>query len=228
MATSLRMMTVRFDLPLRRCEVPFFRGAAIRSAGKEHTMFHNHLGDRFAYRYPLIQYRTFGGRAAMVCINDGIEQIQALFSSEFLTENVVLNGTNRGQIGIEDIRIHEYALTELDTPITYHLNYWLPLNQQNYHGWKILESDESRLTKLEAILTGNILAFAKGMGWQIQQHFQVAIEPQTIITYPSLYKDQSLISFSLDFTVGLFLPPGIGLGKGAALNHGVLSHPIRM
>lgn len=222
---TLRLMTVRFDLPLRRYEVPFFRGATIRAAGREHTMFHNHLGNGFVYRYPLIQYRTFGGRAAMICINDGIEQIQALFNGGFLTDDVVLNGTNRGRIGVEDIRVHEYALTELDAPVTYHLNHWLPLNQQNYHEWRALESDEARLSKLEAILTGNILAFAKGAGWQIQHRFEVTIAPQTIITCPSLYKEQTLIAFSLDFSVKLFLPSGIGLGKGAALNHGVLSHP---
>ena len=220
---AMRLMTIRFDLPIRRSDVPFFRGAVIRAAGTEHTVFHNHVGSGFAYHYPLIQYRTSAGKAAIICINDGVEQVQALFNSRFLTDDLILNGVNRGKVDVEDVRVREYALTCLETPVTYHIGHWLPLNQKNYREWQDLESADARRAKLEHILTGNIISFAKGVGWQIEKRFGVAIVQESIVPYPCLYKGQRLISFSLDFSAELFLPPGIGLGKGASVNHGVLS-----
>lgn len=226
MSATLRLMTVRFDMPLRRAEVTAFRGAVIAAAGREHTMFHNHMGEGYAYRYPLIQYRTFGGRAALICLNEGVEEVQALFNGRFLADDVVLGGDNRGPVGVEDIRVRELCLSELDTPVGYHLHDWLPLNQTNYREWQLLDTEQMRLDKLEAVLTGNIISFAKGVGWQIGRYFKVTIDPESVFSRPCRHKGQTLMAFSLDFAVDLFLPAGIGLGKGAALNHGVVSRQM--
>ena len=40
----LRALTVVFDIPLRRKELKFFRGAMIKCAGSEQYLFHNHEG----------------------------------------------------------------------------------------------------------------------------------------------------------------------------------------
>ncbi len=224
--TSIRVMAVRFDLALRNKDLSLFRGAVIGAAGEDHILFHNHIGDGFVYRYPLIQYRISKGRAALMCINEGIEQAQGLFGSRFLTEDIVLGCTNRGRIGVELIRVNEFRLAELDTPIKYRISGWLPFSQRNYKEWQLIESDIDKLYKLESILTGNIISFAKGVKWQIENKFAVNIHPETLVMRPCPYKGQTLIALSLVFDVALFLPSGIGLGKGASLNHGIVS-PVR-
>ena len=186
--TSIRVMSVRFDLALRTKDLPLFRGAVIGAAGEEHILFHNHIGDGFVYSYPLIQYRINKGRAALMCINEGIEQAQGLFGGRFLTEDIVLGSTNRGRIAVESIRVNEFRLVELDASVKYCIYGWLPFSQRNYKEWQSIESDSDKLHKLESILTGNIISFAKGVKWQIENRFTVNIHPETLIVRPCPYK----------------------------------------
>ena len=83
----VRTLTVITDAEIRQNEIPLFRGAVIDSLGEHpNVYFHNHLdNDKFRYAYPLIQYKRLGGKAAIVCIEDGVDII-----GQFLTE---VNGT---------------------------------------------------------------------------------------------------------------------------------------
>ncbi len=217
-------MTVVFNTPLRQSEIRKFRGAVIHAAGIENTLFHNHDGAGFNYKYPLIQYRIIGGKAAIVCLNEGIEQMQSLFSSGFVGNDLIIGGENKGNLMIESIRQNEFSLNVLESPVKYHISRWLPLNQQNYTLWKNSETEEDRILKLNSILVGNIISFAKGVGWQIDSKIECSIDIDSVITRPIIYKEQQLISFSLDFTANLFFPNGLGLGKGVSSNLGVVLH----
>ena len=217
-------MTVVFNTPLRQSEIRKFRGAVIHAAGIENTLFHNHDGAGFNYKYPLIQYRIIGGKAAIVCLNEGIEQTQSLFSSGFVGNDLIIGGENKGNLMIESIRQNEFSLDVLESPVKYHISRWLPLNQQNYTLWKNSETEEDRILKLNSILVGNIISFAKGVGWQIDSQIECSIDINSVVTRPIIYKEQQLISFSLDFTTNLFFPNGLGLGKGVSSNLGVVLH----
>ena len=221
---TLRVMTVVFNTPLKQSEIRKFRGAVISAAGAENTLFHNHDGAGYNYKYPLIQYRIIGGKAALLCLNEGIEQTQSLFASGFIGGELIIGDENKGVIMIESIRQNEFSLCVLETPVKYHISRWLPLNQQNYTLWKSLENEEERISKLNSILVGNIISLAKGVGWQIDSKIECSIDINSIITRPIIYKEQRLISFSLDFTTNLFLPNGLGIGKGVSSNLGVILH----
>ena len=217
-------MTVVFNTPLRQSEIRKFRGAVIHAAGIENTLFHNHDGAGFNYKYPLIQYRIIGGRAAIVCLNEGIEQAQSLFASGFVGNDLIIGGENKGNLMIESIRQNEFSLNVLESPVKYHISRWLPLNQQNYTLWKNSETEEDRILKLNSILVGNIISFAKGVGWQIDSQIECSIDINSVVTRPIIYKERQLISFSLDFTTNLFFPNGLGVGKGVSSNLGVVLH----
>lgn len=221
--SNLRMMRVVFNTPLRHSEIRFFRGAVIKYAGQDNMLFHNHEGEGFRYKYPMIQYRITGGKAAIVCFNEGIEQMQAPFASGFIGSEIIIGGDNRGEISIESITQNEYFLQGLDEPIHYHISRWIPLNQQNYNLWQQIETEDEKVAKLQSVLIGNIISFAKGIGWQISNKIECEIITESISTRPTKYKEQSLISFSLDFAVNLFVPTGVGLGKGVSANCGVVT-----
>lgn len=216
-------MTIVFNTPLKQSEIRKFRGAVIHAAGAEHTLFHNHNGRNFNYKYPLIQYRIIGGKAAIVCLNEGVEQMQALFARGFIGSHLMLGDECRGDVMIESIRQKEFSLGVLDTPIKYHISRWLPLNQQNYAYWKQMEDDTEKIEKLNSVLVGNIISFAKGIGWHIDDRIVCSVDAESIISRQTRYKDQTLISFSLDFSTNLVLPMGLGLGKGVSSNFGVVS-----
>ena len=223
---ALRTMTIVLNTPLKQSEIRKFRGAVIHTAGTENRLFHNHRDEGYNYRYPLVQYRIIGGKAAIVCINEGIEQMQALFARGFIGNELTIGNENKGVVMIESIKQKEFSPQVLETPIKYRISRWLPLNQQNYTEWKQIKNAEDKISKLNAILIGNIISFAKGVGWQIDDKIECAIDADSVITRQARYKDQTLISFSLDFTLNVFLPIGLGLGKGVSSNFGVLLRPI--
>ena len=142
---TLRVMTVVFNISLKQSELRKFRGSIIKAAGAENTLFHNHVGVGYNYKYPLIQYRIIGSKAAVVCLNEGIEQAHSLFASGCIGGELFIGDENKGVIMIESIRQNEFSLCVLETPVKYHISRWLPLNQQNYTLWKSLENEEERI-----------------------------------------------------------------------------------
>lgn len=221
---TLRVMTVVFNISLKQSELRKFRGAIIKAAGAENTLFHNHVGVGYNYKYPLIQYRIIGGKAAIVCLNEGIEQTHSLFASGFISGELFIGDENKGVLMIESIRQNEFSLCVLDTPVKYHISRWLPLNQKNYLSWKQMSDNTDKMAVLNSILVGNMISFAKGIGWQIDSRIECTIDINSIITRQTTYKGQPLISFSLDFTANIFFPNGLCLGKGVSSNHGVVLH----
>lgn len=221
---KLRFMSIRLSPALTFAEIPSFRGAVIAAAGPNSHLFHNHRGEGYDYRYPLVQYRTMGGKAGLVCINEGIEQMLELLGSSFLLSHQRF-GHRIERVDIEDMRINEFEMGVLETPVRYHIARWMAFNQENYRLWQSLESDEERIDKLQRQLIGNIISFAKGIGWQVDGRIEVAIDAESLDIRHSLYKGQQLISINCDFESNIFLPRGIALGKGVALGRGVISIP---
>lgn len=220
--TKLRYMSVRFSPELTLSELPQFRGAVIASAGRENDFFHNHSGEGFAYRYPLVQYRIMGGKAGLVCFNEGVEQMQALLGGDFLLRPVSFAGREE-RVVIEDMRLNEFGLCFMLEPVEYHISNWLPFNQQNYRLWQGLVTPEERVEMLQRMLVGNIISFAKGVGWQLDERVEVRIDAESIVERHTHYKGQQLISVSADFCANVFLPRGVALGKGVSLNRGIIS-----
>lgn len=220
--TKLRIMSVRFSTPVTMSELPKFRGAVIASAGRENNLFHNHQNEGFSYRYPLLQYRIMGGNAGLVCLNEGIEQMQNLLGGEFLLRPIDFAGRSE-QVMVEDMRINELELCFLEQPVRYHISHWLPFNQENYRQWQELATDEERLTRLNSLLVGNIISFAKGVGWQLDERVEVNINASTIASRYIYHKAKRLIAVSADFEANILLPRGIALGKGVSLNKGIVT-----
>ena len=221
---KLRYMSIRLSPEIKMAELSKFRGAVIASAGEENNLFHNHRGEGFDYRYPLVQYRIWGGKASLVCLNEGIEQMQSLLGGDFLLRPLKFGGRQE-RIVVEEMRINEFELRILETPVRYHISHWIPFNQENFRLWHSLDSEEDRIAKFNSLLVGNIISFAKGIGWQIEGRLEVSIDAATIQLRHSRYKGQMLVAVNADFEANVFLPRGIALGKGVSLGRGVVSIP---
>ena len=78
----INVLTITFNNEIKPHEVPLFRGAVINALDEKQVLFHNHVGDDgFRYRYPLIQYKRLGGKAAIVCVGEGTQAIGEFFAS---------------------------------------------------------------------------------------------------------------------------------------------------
>ena len=220
----IRTLTVITDAEIRQKEIPLFRGAVIHSLGEHpNVYFHNHLDDdKFRYSYPLIQYKRLGGKAAIVCVEDGVDII-----GQFLTE---VDGTltigdrqvtcNTGRI--QPARILVQTWEEM---FSYHISRWLPLNSKNYQLYKEIEGVVEKASFLENILKANLLSMLKGLDIHLEKELILKI---TEISSPYLIynKGVKMMAFNADFKCNLSIPNNIGIGKNASIGCGIV-HQLR-
>jgi hypothetical protein len=206
-------------------EVPFgklreFR-AALSSHVRDRVLFHHHLDDnRFVYRYPLIQYKQVKGQIAMICLEHGIEDFVHFLDRQ--PEEVNLNGYKLPlKIARVQMRYHNLHIDE-DKRYIYRLSRWVGLNRNNHDDYHAATDDATRYRLLERMLTGNILSFAKGVQWAIDEAVQVEIQ-HIERTKKRYYKKQAYYTFDLIFSSNVFLPHYIGLGRHASVGFGVVS-----
>ena len=74
---------------------------------------------------------------------------------------------------------------------------------------------------LEQILKGNILSFAKGVGWNIENPIKLDIL-EVLDEKTTLFKKIKVIQFDIIFSCNVDLPNYIGLGKASSLGMGMV------
>ncbi len=216
----IRVLTVKYNEKIQPYEVPLFRGAVIGSmADKANTLYHNHLDDKkYRYSYPLIQYKTIGGNAAIVCVGDGADVIGQFMAEDVSTFKL---GDKTIEMTIDDIKPRQMMVQTWSSVFYYSIKRWLPLNSINYKRYQECDSLVERTQMLQQILKGNILSFAKGIGLAITEEVKVDI---TRLDEPFLVKRKgtSLMAFNMEFNANFSLPNFIGLGKNASIGFGVV------
>jgi hypothetical protein len=216
---SLKVLKVVFDHHLKSHELPAFRGAIADKVGHQHSLFHNHEGDRYRYRYPLIQYKRFGSKPAIFCLGEGVDEIHKFFEQR--NWSLQISGRTLS-MNIDQLDLQHHQLAIRDHPASFRLSNWLALNQEAYRKYQLIDGLVDKIQFLERKLTGNILSFAKGVDWYIDQPLEVKI---TQLPPPRLQKLKGVkvLGFSPSFQANISLPDGIGLGKGVSLGYGMLS-----
>ena len=216
----IRTLTVLTDAEIRQNEIPLFRGAVIHSLGEHpNVYFHNHLDDdKFRYAYPFIQYKRLEGKAAIVCVEDGVDII-----GQFLTE---VDGTltignrqitcNTGRI--QPARILVQTWEEM---FNYHISRWLPLNSQNYQRYKDIEGVVEKVSFLENILKANLLSMLKGLDIHLEKELILKIT-EISDSYLIHHKGVRMMAFNADFKCNLSIPNNIGIGKNASIGCGIV------
>ncbi len=216
----IRVLTVYYDTEISNKEIPFFRGAVLKSLGdKADLLFHNHVGeDKFRYAYPCIQYKRLGGKAAIVCVEEGVDLVGKLLSELSGPINI---GNREAECRVDHIESSKDVIQVEEEYSTYQLYHWLPLNSKNYRDYLNTEGLVEKLTMLERILANNILSFLKSIEVRLESHMAVHITDilsQRVVDY----KGVKMMSFDIRFKANISLPSYIGIGKSASMGHGTL------
>ena len=215
----VRTLLVTFEMGDVFFPISAFRGAVVSKVGRDHPLFHNHEGDGSSiYRYPLIQYKYFLGKPAIFCIGDGVDEIHHLFLQ------------NRWELDIQGrkvgMKVDRLDLRTVPVQLNgqlhaYRLNEWQGLNDANYRLYRGCKDSGQQQSLLERILRGNLLSFAKGIGWHVDGEIIVAI-PERPTVRSKGFKGVSIDVFEMVFLTNLLLPEGVGLGKAVSQGFGVL------
>ena len=143
MKKEIRTLTVFYDTEINSKEIPLFRGAVLKSLGdKANVLYHNHTGESsFRYSYPLIQYKRLGGKAAIVCIEEGADVI-----GQFLSEGMssFILGERIVECTIMKVVPAKITVQLWKTTFSYSIKRWLPLNERNYHLYQLTDNDEEK------------------------------------------------------------------------------------
>lgn len=216
----IKVLTLQFDTPIAEKEVEAFRGAVIRCIGKDiDILYHNHAeGGGFRYSYPLIQYKRLKGKAAIVCVQEGVDcigQFLMVQTPELILDNRTVN------LEIQSIKPQEILLQMCQTKLSYHLKNWLPLNSENIKTYKSIESLADRVMMLEGILKANLLSMCKGLGIYLPDQLFLTITDLSKPCYVFV-KGVPTMSFDVELRTNLSIPDGLGVGKNASIGFGTI------
>ena len=212
-----------FKQDLAPYEADLLRSAVLKLIGPSDVLYHNHLENGFYYNYPHIQYKSILGKAAILYLDKAVNSIGRL--SSYFNTNVEVDGKTIS-FEIEKIRAHLFDLRVHPVVSYYDIINWLPLQDDYFKQYQVMQSEAERMALLQKKMKQNILTFAKSVGWIIKE--------EVIVTDVKLYKKkwisfkgQKFLGFNLRFGTNVFLPSHIGLGKGAAHNYGVI-YPVKI
>lgn len=216
---DLRTLLVTFRHEGPPIPIGAFRGAIVEKVGRQHQHFHNHGdGGESVYRYPLIQYKRFKGQPALFCIGDGVNEIHRLFMRPDWTLNILGEMVRLGVDRLE-LRTHHVHLNGGLHP--YRLQDWQGLNRDNHAMFHRASSAYQQKTMLERILTGNLLSFAKGIGWQVKGRVMAEV-PTPPLLKTRAFKGVDIDVFDMEILTNMVLPEGLGLGKAVSVGYGVV------
>ncbi|MBW6461413.1 MAG: hypothetical protein K0B08_12655 [Bacteroidales bacterium] len=154
MTKKIRILTVIFDTEIAGHELPAFRGAIVEKAGKESILFHNHLDSKtFLYKYPLIQYKRFGRKPGIICIDYGVDEIHKYFENDSWDIKISDRWLN---MKICRLNLNQFTLQVWDRQLPYSIRNWIALNQENYRKYLEINSMQEKLIFLEKTLIANI------------------------------------------------------------------------
>lgn len=226
---KLRLMRVAFEEKINPWEITRFRGAVAHTVGLQNEWYHNHKngdetklnssqGQQYHYRYPLVQYKLNGGNPMIVFVDNGVEEAYEFFSKQ--TPEVML-GKHPYEMKVREMKVEQYNMRVWERNFEYKLYRWQALNAENYEKWQQMEGLVERVTFLEKILTGHVLGFARGVGWQLEEPLKLCI---TDIKQEKLipFKRVRVLCFDLKFRANVFIPEFVGLGKGASKGFGMV------
>lgn len=216
---KIKYLSIIFDHVIKPWQLSEFRAEIIKLVGKENILFHNHIGKNFRYKYPLIQYKIIRNHPALICINEGTDEIHAFFQEK--NKQITINNQTIN-LQIKQIQMNVFTMQAWDNIFNYSINNWLPFNEENYQKFKALSNENEQQQFLIRILTGNILSFAKGINWNIDKN--IKIENFKIIkNTENTIKGIKFLSLHANFSTNIFLPKYLGLGKAVSKGFGIIN-----
>jgi hypothetical protein len=204
-SSKVSTLTIRFKNEIEYGEIPGFKQTITG------LLTHN-----IKKQYPLIQYKRLNGRATIVCLEEGTENIGEFFSNihnSFLFDNKGL------LLELDTVNACNVLVQIWNSSFTYSIRKWCPFNKINYEKFQQINEQETKIAFLEEILSNNILSFAKGMGIRFEQEFTCSIiDMKTKESYKNIRP-----MFDLLFKTNVSLPDYIGLGKGISQGLGTVA-----
>ena len=218
MRNRIQTFLIKFVNEIDFEQIPKLRSGVLKAMSHNaDVLFHNHKNTTsLRYAYPLIQYKRIGGKAAILCVGEGVNAIGEFLSLPSL--NVQIN-TETVTLNIERAIPKVTTAQVWDDAFSYTTRKWLPFNSDNYTRYCNLPTDEEKQLFIERLLVANILSFFKGAGITVEKEIACKI---TSLTNARLlkFKNTKLMAFDVCFDSNVTLPNYIGIGRHTSVGFG--------
>lgn len=205
------------DIQLQTRDAHKLRGY-FGSLFKEHSpLLHNHYEDgSLRYAYPLVQYKVIDKIPVLVGFQEGAD----LLISLFLQIREIDIGGQHYPVLAKNIQQKQCELSVNKQLYNYSFKtLWMALNQENFKKYRELDESD-RISFLNRQLQNNILSFYKGLSFRTDERVMVITRLEEKQT---LFKNQSMLAFSGQFTCNAYLPEWTGIGKAVSRGFGTVS-----
>jgi hypothetical protein len=222
---ELKIIKLKYEL---EDELPVRYGHKLRGffANKfDDILFHQHKQDgSLRYQYPLIQYKIIDNKPLIIGLGDGAERIINNFLEiEELRFDDKVYHSPASSLKVDTKKL--FVNTAYDMP-AYKYRFvtpWLGLSQKNYKKYiqdYINAKIDKKMKFLKRLIIGNILSFAKGIDWWIEEEIVLEAKLDDISVK---FKNEDMIGFKGYFYSNIYLPEFIGLGKSTSRGFGTIT-----
>jgi hypothetical protein len=235
---AINALWLQFNLPLQHGDIKHFREAAlacIPAAAGQVIVSNEEPGENGSAqrisRYPMVQFRSYRGRAAIFALQQGADVIEKFLhhycgqgakksfrwqGAHFPLSVMIKEKENNCSIRLINPKLKK------EWPV-YKLHTWLPFNKENYnHWWKVNRNlpDIEKTKKLEELLVNHLCTFIHHTGGHIpKKKIKLSILDKDRLK-KVFYKNEGQVAYDLRYTVNLELPPYTGLGNHPAFGFG--------
>lgn len=212
--STVDLVTIRLtwveEGAVRPC--PHLLRGAIASHFSDNPLFHQHEGERIAYRYPQVQYRWDGEGPSLLGIGEGA---RFLVGADWAGMRLRLGDR---QVTVRDalcsFRRHEIR----PTPRLLRYRFaapWLPFSQENYQRYRAMKG-EARAEERDRLAVAGLLIALRGCGVDFPARLYAAVEVHS--ARPCRYKGIDLLGFYGRMLASVDLPDDFAIGR--AVSHG--------
>jgi hypothetical protein len=181
----------------------------------EIDILHNHVGDRFIYRYPLVQYKVISNTPMIIGINEGANIVANIGVKD---DEMILDGLKYNLFQKEIIKSSfDFGCAEDYVEYKF-VNPWIALNQKHIKEYKSSNKIEQEEI-LKKILIGNIISMAKGVKYSVDERISCWIN---LKEKEVMLKGIKHIGFTGSFKVNFIIPDYLGLGKSVSRGFGAV------
>ena len=182
-----------------------------------YVLLHQHNGNKFIYKYPLVQYKMSNDVPLILSIERGVDVLKSIYDKY---HSVKLNG-HTYEIIEKEIKLKDEEIGIQNGRLQYQfLTPWLALNKRNYAKYREFKSWTEKKRFLAKILVGNIISMSKGLGYTVPESIKATIN--SLREVKTSLKGTPMLGFLGIFSVNFNIPDYFGIGKSVSRGFGTV------
>lgn len=212
---KIRTAQITFnDLNLPSRLAPKLRGY-ISNKYPQFIETHNHIGNKFIYNYPVIQYKIINNNPIIIGLDNGVDVLKMIFDD---LDSLNIEGINNEGFD-NNISFEDSEWGEASDMLSYHfISPWMALNENNFK--KYIEcSEKQKQDLLSGILIGNILSASKTLKYNVITKLETELSLSLVHVN---FKNKKMLSFKGWFSINFSIPDYWGLGKSVSRGFGTV------